>query len=265
MRFEDACEGWTKSRLTHEEAARLLGVCDRTFRRYIDQYEEEGLEGLIDKRLSQISHRRAPVDEVMRLVDRYRSQHQGWNVRHYYSWYQREGGQRSDSWVKNTLQGADAVVKHRYLQLGKTDRGTVTRYLMKVTGYSLAQTKRLIQQYVKTGTISVKPARGNGFKRAYTVLDSRLLASMDERHDQPSSRFWRPSPLKYGAFTQTMAVNTSTILWLSYWTSYALNLPNHGLGTVTTMAWLREKTAPLFANSMGTHTSRSSTPLTLPN
>ena len=83
-------------------------------------------------------------------------------------------------WVQKTL------VKHRYLLLGKTDRGTVTRYLMKVTGYSLAQTKRLIRQYVKTGTISVKPARRNGFKRAYTDTDSRLLASMDERHGQPS-------------------------------------------------------------------------------
>jgi transposase InsO family protein len=83
-------------------------------------------------------------------------------------------------WVQKTL------VKHRYLQLGKIDRGAVTRYLMKVTGYSLAQTKRLIRQYVKTGTISVKPARRNGFKRAYTQADIRLLASMDERHGQPS-------------------------------------------------------------------------------
>jgi hypothetical protein len=79
-----------------------------------------------------------------------------------------------------------ALVKHRYLLLGKTDRGAVTRYLMKVTGYSLAQTKRLIRQYVKTGTVSVKPARRNGFKRAYTEVDIRLLASMDERHGQPS-------------------------------------------------------------------------------
>jgi len=68
-------------------------------------------------------------------------------------------------WVQKTL------VNHRYLLLGKTDRGTVTRYLMKVTGYSLAQIKRLIQQYVKTGTISAKPARRNGFKRAYTEAD----------------------------------------------------------------------------------------------
>ena len=72
MRFKEAYGGWTESRLTQEEAARLLGVCERTFRRYIDRYEEEGLDGLIDKRLSQVSHRQAPVDEVMRLVDHYR-------------------------------------------------------------------------------------------------------------------------------------------------------------------------------------------------
>lgn len=47
-------------------------------------------------------------------------------------------------WVQKTL------VKHRHLLVGKTDRGTVTRYLMKVTGYSLAQTKRLIRQYANT-------------------------------------------------------------------------------------------------------------------
>ena len=84
------------------------------------------------------------------------------------------------SWIQKTL------VKHQHITLGKADKGAVTRYLMKVTGYSLAQIKRLIQQYAKTGTVKVKLARQNGFKRAYTETDIRLLASMDERHGQPS-------------------------------------------------------------------------------
>jgi transposase len=67
MRFEEAYRGWQARRLTQEEAARLLGVCERTFRRYVDRYEEAGLEGLIDKRLEQLSHRRAPVNEVLAL------------------------------------------------------------------------------------------------------------------------------------------------------------------------------------------------------
>ena len=79
-----------------------------------------------------------------------------------------------------------ALVKHRYMLLGKVDKGTVTRYLMKVTGYSPAQTKRLIRQYTETGKVAVKLARHNGFKHTYTEADIRLLAEMDERHGQPS-------------------------------------------------------------------------------
>jgi transposase len=111
MHFEEILSLWTKDRLTQEEAARLLSVSERTFRRYIGRYHENGLDGLIDKRLTQTSARKAPVDEVLALVDRYRSRHQGWNVKHFHTWYQREGGTRSYSWVKNQLQTAKAVPK----------------------------------------------------------------------------------------------------------------------------------------------------------
>ena len=94
MRFEEAYTGWGERRLTQVQAAQLLGFCTRTFRRHIHPYEDEGLDGLLDKRMSQISHRRAPVDEVLRMVDRYRRRHEGWSVKHYYAWYRRDGGQR---------------------------------------------------------------------------------------------------------------------------------------------------------------------------
>src|SRR5659263_364448 len=111
MRFEEVYFGWNESRLTQESAALVLGVSDRTFRRYIDRYEEGGLEGLSDKRLSQASFRRAPVDEVMAVADLYKSRHRGWNVKHFYSWYRRDGGRRSYAWVKNTLQSEGLVLK----------------------------------------------------------------------------------------------------------------------------------------------------------
>ena len=41
VRFEEAYGGWQSGRLTQEEATRLLGVCERTFRRHIDRYEDE--------------------------------------------------------------------------------------------------------------------------------------------------------------------------------------------------------------------------------
>ena len=109
MRFEEAYGVWTENRLSQEEAARMLGVCARTFRRYIDRYEEGGLEGLLDKRLTQASSRRAPLDEVLAVVDRYRTRHMGWNVKHFHAWYRRDGGQRSYTWVKNTLQSRGLV------------------------------------------------------------------------------------------------------------------------------------------------------------
>lgn len=112
MRFEEAYNGWTENRFTQEEAARLLGVCDRTFRRYLLKYEEKGLAGLMDKRLEQISHRCAPVDEVMALTTLYRSRYGGWNVKHFFSFYKKKhSGTRGYTWVKNTLQKEGIVSK----------------------------------------------------------------------------------------------------------------------------------------------------------
>jgi transposase len=122
MRFEEVYFGWSESRLTQEEAAVILGVCDRTFRRYIDRYEERGLEGLLDGRLTQASFRRAPVDEVMLVSERYSSRHRGWNVKHFYSWYRRDGGRRSYSWVKNTLQAKGLVLKSSKRGVHRTRR-----------------------------------------------------------------------------------------------------------------------------------------------
>lgn len=114
MRFEEAYSGWTEQRLTQHEAARLLGVHERTFRRYVNRYNESGLDGLLDKRLSQVSHRRAPVDEVIGLNQLYRDRYQGWNVKHFYSFYRRmHAGKRSYSWVKNKLQAAGLIKKAR--------------------------------------------------------------------------------------------------------------------------------------------------------
>ena len=111
MRFEETWNEWKKGRLTQEEAGRILGMSERTFRRYVRRVEEEGVKGIVDKRLTQASARRAPVDEALALVDKYRTRHDGWNVKHFHSWYRREGGTRSYTWVKKTLQQNGAVKK----------------------------------------------------------------------------------------------------------------------------------------------------------
>lgn len=111
MRFVEAYGEWNAGRLTQAEAGQVLGMCERSFRRYLFRYEAHGLEGLIDRRLEQVSNRRAPVDEVMALSTQYQTRHRGWNVKHFHSWYKREGGTRSYTWVKRRLQEAKLVAK----------------------------------------------------------------------------------------------------------------------------------------------------------
>ena len=111
MRFEEAYEGWNAGRLTQAEAAQILGVCERSFRRYLGRYEADGLDGLIDRRLEQASNRQAPVDEAIALTDEYRRRYMGWNVKHFHSWYKRTGGSRSYTWVKRRLQEAARTLR----------------------------------------------------------------------------------------------------------------------------------------------------------
>ena len=75
------------------------------------RYEEEGLEGLRDRRLDKPSERRAPVDEVMEMTSKYELKHLGWTAKHFYSWYKRDGGPRSYNWVRLRLQEANLVKK----------------------------------------------------------------------------------------------------------------------------------------------------------
>ncbi len=110
MQFEQAYSQWQGKRLTQEEAATILGVCARTFRRYIDRYEDDGLDGLLDKRLGQVSQHHAAVDEVMALEALYRERYDSWNVKHFHERYQtHHNGERSYTWVKQQLQRSGLV------------------------------------------------------------------------------------------------------------------------------------------------------------
>ena len=112
MRFEEAYGGWIRRKLTQEQAALLLGVSVRTFRRYISRYEEEGLEGLFDRRLNRPSHRKAPEVEIKQLEELYKRNYDGLNARHFYRKYVTEhGGRRSYTWVKDTLQASGLIVR----------------------------------------------------------------------------------------------------------------------------------------------------------
>ena len=66
------------------EAGELLGMSERQFRRYRDRYEEDGLEGLVDRRLGKPSPKRVPAADGERMLELYREAYRGWNVKHFH-------------------------------------------------------------------------------------------------------------------------------------------------------------------------------------
>lgn len=105
MRFEEVYELRNEKRVTVEEAAQLLGMSSRNLRRYMQRYQEEGMDGLNDKRLAHAAHNAAPVDEVCQLVALYKTDYEGYTTAHFYEKYRlHHHGQRSYNWVRLSLQ-----------------------------------------------------------------------------------------------------------------------------------------------------------------
>ena len=72
-----------RSELSQIEAAELLGISERTFRRWRDRHRESGLAGLADRRLAP-SLRRAPVAEIERMLGLYGDIYRGFTVKHFH-------------------------------------------------------------------------------------------------------------------------------------------------------------------------------------
>lgn len=83
MRFEDLLGRHERGELGQEAAAEMLGISDRTFRRWRDRLAEEGVAGLCDRRLAP-SPRRADAGEITRMLDLYRTTYRDFNVKHFH-------------------------------------------------------------------------------------------------------------------------------------------------------------------------------------
>ena len=83
--FLNLLHRWESAELNQEEAAELLGVSERTFRRWTRRYEEEGEAGLLDRRLGKASGRRVPADRAEEVERLYRERYQGFTVKHFHA------------------------------------------------------------------------------------------------------------------------------------------------------------------------------------
>jgi transposase len=94
------------------EAAEIIGVSDRTMRRWRERYQEHGYDGLYDRRKRRPSPKRVPVEELERVLQLYREKYFDFNVRHFHEKLVEEHGiELSYTWVKLAPQTAKLVRK----------------------------------------------------------------------------------------------------------------------------------------------------------
>ena len=110
QKFRDVLSRWERGTLSMMEAGELLGMSERQFRRYRDRYEEDGLEGLVDRRLGKPSPKRVPVRDLRLMLELYRHAYRGWNVKHFHEHLVRDHNFRwGYTWVKTQLHAAGLV------------------------------------------------------------------------------------------------------------------------------------------------------------
>ncbi len=90
-----------------------------------------------------------------------------------------QGRQRSEvyGWVERTLG------HHDYGRQPRAVKGLLRHWIAKMTGFSRAQTTRLIQAYQQGRPVEAKRYRRHRFPARYTAGDIELLAQVDNLHE----------------------------------------------------------------------------------
>ena len=83
IKFRNVLDRYEASEFNQAEAAELLGVSERTFRRWSQRYDEAGEAGLLDKRLGKASGRRVALDRGEEVERLYRTRYQGFTAQHF--------------------------------------------------------------------------------------------------------------------------------------------------------------------------------------
>jgi transposase len=110
MKFEEVYDRTFGGVLSVAEAAEILGMSERTFRRWRDRYETEGADGLYDRRLGRVSARRAAVDEVAEVLALFDTRYFDFTAKHFHDKLVSEHGfTRSYNWLRLTLQAHGRV------------------------------------------------------------------------------------------------------------------------------------------------------------
>lgn len=97
-----------------------------------------------------------------------------------------QGKQEIYDWI------SEQVNQIKYFKLGKKERGITINYLVKITGYSKVQIKKLLGRKKKRGSLKLQVSsefgKRNTFQKVYTESDVLLLAETDNLHKRPTGQ-----------------------------------------------------------------------------
>ncbi|MGD0108683.1 MAG: ISNCY family transposase [Rhodopila sp.] len=112
IKFRGVLDRYEASEFNQIEAAELLGVTERTFRRWCHRYEEEGDAGLLDRRLGGISAKRVPASRAAEIEALYRTRYNGFTARHFHEHLVRDHQFTwGYTWTKAFLQSKGLLVR----------------------------------------------------------------------------------------------------------------------------------------------------------
>src|SRR5690242_10079111 len=112
MKVQDVLLKAMAKKITWLAAAEIIGVSDRTMRRWRIGMEKFGYSGLADRRKGKASEKRIPVATVEEVLRLYREEYYDFNIRHFHEKLQDEHDIKlSYTWVQQALQGAGLVPK----------------------------------------------------------------------------------------------------------------------------------------------------------
>ena len=110
MRFEALLARQESGELSQAEAGEMLGVTERTFRRWRERLRDDGVEGLVDRRLGRVSGRRAALAEVERMLGLHVEQYSDFTMKHFHEqMVKRHGYQLGYTVTRLSLQAAGLV------------------------------------------------------------------------------------------------------------------------------------------------------------
>lgn len=114
MKLHDVLLKAMAKKITWWQAAEIIGVTDRTMRRWRERLEQEGYSGLADRRKGKPSDKRVPLATAEQVLRLYQETYYDLNVRHFQEKLREEHGiDLSYTWVQKALQGAGLVARRK--------------------------------------------------------------------------------------------------------------------------------------------------------